>query len=102
MGSKSQEQQLESVEDCLAKHLPPEELQEVTRILYGKEAKYVYPFLRNLVKDVKFSPPVCLLHTFLSRSISVCSCHCILPSVCCRHSCHYISFIRSVVSFLFS
>ena len=42
MGSKSQQQELESVEECLAKHLPPEELKEVTRILYGKEARYVY------------------------------------------------------------
>ncbi len=41
MSSKSQ-QELESVEDCLAKHLPPEELKEVTRILYGKEVRYVY------------------------------------------------------------
>lgn len=37
--------QLESLEDCLEKHLPEKELKEVKGILYGKELEYVYPFL---------------------------------------------------------
>ena len=35
----------ESLERCLEKHLPPAELQEVKRVLYGKETRCVEPRL---------------------------------------------------------
>ncbi len=35
----------ESVEKCLEKHVPEDELKEVKRILYGKPCRYKAPFM---------------------------------------------------------